>query len=480
MSNPEILHINAWTGEEKANDGRVGKHATYWARQDFVKHNLHLAADEPTNLRHWYNADVGWGLLLPERENLTPAQMAKPEDAPAPIKKLYNQRSEKMGKEAPVFRYNKDLDHTRLLRYFPNGQKRFLEFSQSRPGIHADAVPRYLLIYGTPEEIPWHYQYALNGSVFVGRLDLEGENPGDALHNYVSGLLSDEDSSESRREAPLIWAVNNGPDDITELMRGVISEPLMEKFSRDSETSPHVTFITDERATTDELISALSSHKPAFIVTSSHGKTGPLSDLNAMRKQLGLLVDVHYDVLDPGKLLESWQPNGAIWYAHACCSAGSDGRTSYKGLVEKGTRVYNVLNTVSQLGAQVAPLPRALLGAPKPLKAFIGHVEPTFNWTLHSDQTGQVFTHGLISALYNHLYQADPETVGMAFDNYYDVSAHLHKNWSLDRDNYEVANDPQKKAKLAANMMRTKLRAIDRYSMVILGDPVVALPPVGG
>ena len=53
--------------------------------------------------------------------------------------------------------------------------------AESPVGIGPQDVPKYLLIYATPEEVPWHVQYALNPVRFVGRLDLTG----DALANYV-------------------------------------------------------------------------------------------------------------------------------------------------------------------------------------------------------------------------------------------------------------------------------------------------------
>jgi hypothetical protein len=58
-------------------------------------------------------------------------------------------------------------------------------------------------------------------------------------------------------------------------------------------------------------------------------------------------------------------------------------------------------------GATVAPLPTALLGAPRPLRAFVGHVEPTFDWTLRDPNNKQVVTHVLRAALYKNLYQQD-------------------------------------------------------------------------
>jgi len=70
--------------------------------------------------------------------------------------------------------------------------------------------------------------------------------------------------------------------------------------------------------------------------------------------------------------LAQWQPNGAIWYAHACCSAGSDGASSYAGLLEADSTLDKTLQAVATLGSLTAPLPKRLLGAKQPLRAFVG------------------------------------------------------------------------------------------------------------
>jgi hypothetical protein len=46
-----------------------------------------------------------------------------------------------------------------------------------------------------------------------------------------------------------------------------------------------------------------------------------------------------------------------------------------------------------------------LLGAERPLRAFVGHVEPTFDWTLRDPTNKQVLTHVMCAALYDKLYE---------------------------------------------------------------------------
>ncbi len=123
------------------------------------------------------------------------------------------------------------------------------------------------------------------------------------------------------------------------------------------------------------------------------------------------------------------------------------------------------------LGAATAPLPTRLLGAKKPLRAFIGHVEPTFDWTLVAGDTGQFLTPPLIDAVYPRLYRKEP--VGLAFDDYYRGVGVLYGK-------LEDARKAIDRGTAGARDLATyyRLTASDRESLVILGDPTVVIPPL--
>src|SRR5205823_5528889 len=104
-------------------------------------------------------------------------------------------------------------------------------------------------------------------------------------------------------------------------------------------------------ATCGELVCALRRTRPAMIVTTSHGRTSPLGDPEALRAGAGLLVDVDKRVLDIAELISGWQPDGAIWYAHACCSAGTDGETSFDGLFEADGSMDTLLKGIAGAGS---------------------------------------------------------------------------------------------------------------------------------
>jgi hypothetical protein len=199
-------------------------------------------------------------------------------------------------------------------------------------------------------------------------------------------------------------SVDNGERDITALMARAVAGKVWEKINSNPDLGGR-RWLKDNQATRDELGAALAGQSPALVITTSHGMTGPLDDKDALKSQLGAPVDAQFSVLGAPQL-SGWKPSGAIWYAHAGCSAGADAESRYKGLLPESGEIGSLLNRIAEAaGATIAPLPRALLGAERPLRAFVGHVEPTFDWTLRDPTNKQVLTHVMCAALYDKLYE---------------------------------------------------------------------------
>ena len=66
-------------------------------------------------------------------------------------------------------------------------------------------------------------------------------------------------------------------------------------------------------------------------------------------ERLGWLVDADRAPTDPATLLGNWQPGGAVWYAHACCGAGSDAPSTFTGLFAKDSALDRMLSEVAGL-----------------------------------------------------------------------------------------------------------------------------------
>jgi hypothetical protein len=453
--------IDAYTGEASAT-GQFAADTRAWALAT-PKYGKPQMRPDPPDSKNWRDRRVGWGLILPEPPCRTADQLAGAGDAPAPIQALVAARHGKVLRYRPGAKF---ADWT-LRDYAGQGD---LLNAASPLGAGPQQLPKYLLIYATPAEVPWHVQFALNPVRCVGRLDLVG----DALDHYVTALTDGWSAAGAAYSSPVVWAVDHGSGDITALMRESVASPIFKALSADHEMGS-ATFIdgSSQIASGTALRDALAANRPALVVTSSHGLTGPLSDVGAMRRSLGLPVDQEHRPLSPDDLLTGWQPDGAIWFAQACCSAGTDSPSSYAGLFEPGTLLNETLTAIAQAGAMTSPLPQALLGAAKPLRAFIGHVEPTFDWTLSFPPNQQSLTSDLVNAIYTRLCSGLP--VGMAMSAYYPPIGSLLQSYMTARDAYEEAIGAAAKTSLDM-LVYSRVTAHDRASTVILGDPTAALP----
>jgi len=464
IERPRELRVNAWTGAGSPQQPLPSR--TPWAQMEKVAGRTQwLGPPIPVDERDWTHPDVGWGLVLPDNDALSDAERANADDAPPAIRRLLQKRA-----NAPVLRWRKGLQQGYLRRYYTASTPQDLSAQAPNPGIGKGRIPRYLLIYASPVEIPWALQYALNMSTFVGRLDLTGP----ALDHYVDALIGDWAGQTCNPRAPLVWSVDHGQNDITWLiMARAVAGKLWEKFENNGDLAKRQK-LNGATATREELGAALAEHSPALVVTTSHGMTGPLNDEAALRAQLGAPVDTNHAVLGTQQL-NGWQPSGAIWYAHACCSAGSDDVSRYMGLLPENGTISSLLNGIAKAaGATVAPLPRNLLGAEKPLRAFVGHVEPTFDWTLRDPANKQVLTHVLCAALYDKLYERyERNPIGWALQKVYKEAGDFYAAWQD-----AVRAIDKNVAGMRDFALYRQLVAMDRQTLVILGDPTVTLAPV--
>lgn len=470
MSDPTVrpgeLQINACTASGETVRGALATNTAKWAlgtRPLAIDKFLKPAA--PADPKNWLDERVGWALVAFERPGFTAQQYANNEDLCAPLRQLLEKRE-----NTAVLRFRPDSDKRfTLLRDYRHGKD--LDIAGSPIGKAAGHMPRHLMLAGRPtdDQLPWSLQYLLSVGRSVGRLPFDPLHDEALLTSYVAACLGDWQDMHCDTGATLAWAVDHSPADITHLMRRSIAEPAHAKYAADDDLKEKSVLLVDALATHDQLRSHLKAHSPALILTTSHGMTAPLDDPAQMAAQLGLLVDQDHTVLSVDTLLQQWQPDGAVWYAHACCAAGCDEGSRFAPLFTDGTPAQQTLEAVGKLGAQVAPLPLALLTAKKPARAFLGHVEPTFDWTLRQPSTGQLLTSTLVNALYTELYLGSP--IGHAFRSWYAAAGAHYAAWEAVKLGYDA-----KEASSAA-LLYHNLAARDVQTLVLLGDPVVTIVP---
>ena len=453
------LKINAWTGSETPREvidpSAVAQIET---KKPQLKKDGILRPSAPADLNDWADPRVGWGLILADNPDLSPKVKARADDAPGPLQQLLAHR------KGVVLRWDRSLKPGYLRRYDGDGGKSDLNIAAGAQGGDRYQLPRYLLLAGGPEVFPWEVQYRLNLSAFVGRLSLKAE----ALERYVAAAVTDwANTGAIERTSPLLWSVDHGGDDITVILRALIARPIRQAWERDGDLEG-ATMWEGRDATASRLLEALS-RRPPFVLTTSHGATGPFQSLRNGSRELGALVDVDYRVSSAAEILAAWSPRGAVWYAHACCSAGSDAPSIYATMFDSGGSIGRMLDEASSLGPGVSPLGEALLGAEEPLRAFIGHVEPTFDWPLLDPKTGGSLAQAIVDSLYARLFQPRA-TVGAALAPIFDQAGRFFSELDKARQLAE-AGLPDDKA-----ILINRLSALDRQSLVILGDPAVTVP----
>jgi hypothetical protein len=450
---------NAWRGEAAA--GPFSPQAGKWALGT-VQAGITTAAPPEHDPWDWRAPRVGWGLLLPDTDGFSVDDLVAAKDAPEPLQALVAARG-----PAPVLRWRSDQPEV-LLRYYTGfANPETIPIGGTPRGIAQGAIPSFLLLWGGLDRLPWRLQYALNldPRIFPGRLPTMSD---EALERYVTALLGQWADPPAAHAQALVWATDHSSTDISRLMRLVVAEPVLGAYAADADITTRSCLGAD--ATAKQLTAALAAQSPDIVVSTSHGFTGPVGAPD--RERLGWLVDADFQPTDPTALLAGWQPDGAIWYAHACCGAGSDSPSTFTGLFEKGSSLDLMLTEVAALGSLVAPLPIALLSASRPLRAFVGHVEPTYDWTIRDQPSKHALTADLVTALYNELMLGRP--VGWAMNAFHGRSG--AEAAVLDDARADVLGGrAEPDAALAP-----RLRFLDRRSLVVLGDPAVALPSTSG
>lgn len=471
--------INAWRGGDAPVTGRFAEHLLPYVARPMLPAPVRMMATEP-NLQRWDGPDgAGWTLVLPHDPSKKPEEQATPDDAPPSIQWLWRSRG-----CPPILRYiasGPGKPNAYLRRYRRDGDKVVCNDYSLAKGTSAPElaqVPFYLLLAGSPRDLPWSLQYTLNGNRAVGRLDLD---EGEGLRNYVERLINGWEDDGARATAALIWSVDHkkGGKDITEIMRTFIGDRLDRSLAeesrerqRNSKSPITRQYLGGSDATVGGLGEGLGRLRPGLIVTTSHGAILGSSNKESRRAALGLPVDQTWTVLDPDALGKCWQPAGAVWYAHACCSAGSDDASRYKGLIKPESDAAQALRDAGELGETVAPLPRLLLGASRPLRAFIGHVGPTFSWTLRECRTRESLTEPIIHALYTRFYQEQRFAVGHMIRPIFQPLVTLFQEAAREHDAHLY--DPNASC---TPIVDRRLMAEDLQSTVLIGDPTVLIPP---
>ena len=405
-------------------------------------------------------AQAGWGVIF--------AHDAEPaiQDALGPLLEL---RREQAGDRFRCyageagFRVGKD-SKSRWLAREPRGVG---------PGpVDPDRVPYYLLIAGSPEEIPYDFQAQLDVQYAVGRVSFDSAED---LARYAESVVAAERGEVELPRKVSLFGVENPGDQATGLSSRHLVEPLAE-YLRAGHESWQIDAILKDQATKARLADLLGGQEtPALVFTGSHGMGFPNGDARQLPHQGALLCrdwpgpeswkrEIPQDFYFAGDdLTAGAKLAGLISFHFACYGAGTPRFDEFHKQAFKRRRAIATR-------AFPAALPSRMLSHPRGgALAVVGHVERawgySFLWAGAGAQTA-VFESALDRLLAGH-------PVGLAVEHFNERHAELAVDLvrALGRLDYGAAVDPYELVGMwTANN--------DARGYTVLGDPAVRLPVV--
>lgn len=397
---------------------------------------------------------AGWAVVYPPGERLRLEPL---------LHELLELRKEQAG------------DLYRSIELFPDEDcYGFLERHRANTG-HADPerLPYYLLLAGSPQQIPFQFQGQLDQIYAVGRIHFDEEE------RYVAYARSVQDAETGGEWKPrrrlTLFGVRNPGDRATRRTTERLIEPLAAQVERrlNGRTDWRVEQVVEGAATKARLAELLTAHEaPALLFTASHGMVFDPEDARQAALQGALLCSDwggpgtpvrRDDYLAAEDLAIRGRPlHGSIAVLLACHSGGTPCRDSFH---PPGSEVRRRLSRLPF----VAALPQRLLGDAGAL-AVVAHVDrawtASFDWNHALDEPDPKVFEDLVLPLLDGCRIGDAtESLGSLYGL---LATRVKEGWDLDHAGGPL--DP-------AGNVRLWRATNDIRSFAVFGDPAVR---VGG
>jgi len=235
---------------------------------------------DPTDL-----AQTGWGVIFPA---------ALPEKSVNAIKEALSPLLDLRKKQASAIDENFYREFIGPENGYKNGESKndFLKRFGRGPGpanpAEGKGVPYYLLIVGSPETIPYTFQYQLDVQYAVGRIYFEKLED---YSRYANSVVQFETQKFSRAKTATFFGVSNVGDRATNMSAEQLIKPLSSRLAKDKELKDwKVDVVAPEQATKASLTTYMGGKStPSFLFTASHGMGFKPSDSRLLPHQGAIL-----------------------------------------------------------------------------------------------------------------------------------------------------------------------------------------------
>lgn len=386
-----------------------------------------------------------------------------------------------------------------------------------------EQMPYYVLLVGSPDQIPYEFQYQLDVMRGIGRIHFDAFQD---YANYASSVVLAETGKVKLPRRAGFFGVANPDDKATQLSSRYLVDPLYQKFQA---RPPFVRWVEEgdvrrkleldwqfeaflaDQATKAQLASLLGGDRtPALLFTASHGMEFPIGDARQIPHQGALLCQdwpgpsawrgaISQDFYFAGDDLASdANALGLIALLFACFGAGTPRLDQFARQAFKDER--EVIAPHNFIGG----LPKRLLS--RGALAVIGHVERAWGYSFLSPGAGAqagVFEDALLQ-----LFSGDPvgwtteslnlkyaewatELTGILEELEYDPGYinpyDLAQKWTAHNDSrsYVVIGDPAARLPIAMpGETSTKRPDLDAISVsaappvAVAGDEAAPEPPI--
>lgn len=348
------------------------------------------------------------------------------------------------------------------------------------PGIR----PYYVMLAGSPQDIPFTFQYLLGLNAAVGRVSFD-EDDVDKYATYANKVVDFETREELCVEpSSIVFATEKAAPDATHFSRQCMTDPLVKTMqdkvayyaANDNESDE----IAGPATLTNLLNAAARAKAPALVYTATHGlavqrKGSDEKDRDRKEKQ-GALCCQDYNgdegIFHAGLVPEDPFLHGSVMFSFACYSAGTPLESDF----------FHWMRDPRLLACRpkadfVAALPQRLLAHPKGPLAFLGHIDPSWVYSFADPQRASDKIRwepriGPFLKVADFILQG--YTVGLSAKGFSSVCTTMNADL-LGRYEDEYRHDPTRRQNpnWTLELMDIWMTRNDLQNFVILGDPAV-------